>query len=263
MCRFALGCSLALIFAAYLHAQTFTTGPCKDDSRWGANEVHLCELRSTALPLRSGTLSVLGKNGGIEVFGESRQDVALEAEVVTQASTREEAHSLAREISILTDGSIRAEGPASFSHRNWQVNFRLHVPHQLTAHLQTMNGGIALSELTGKIDAETINGSIHLQDLAGDVHATTTNGGLNVTLAGDRWLGSGLSAITTNGGVSVKTPSIYSARLAAETVHGGVSIGFPITVQGTIGNRIETNLGQGGAPIHFQTTNGNVSITRN
>ena len=101
-----------------------------------------------------------------------------------------------------------------------------------------------------------------LQDLAGEVHASTINGGLDVTLTGDRWLGTGLTAKTTNGGVSVKAPDHYSAHLLARTVNGGLSVGFPVTVQGTVGNHIETNLGQGGAPVAFETVNGGVSISK-
>ncbi len=257
--------ALILCLAARLHAQTFTTGPCNDEHRWGGGDAHVCELRSTTLPLAHGQIDVLGKNGGIAVLGENRQDIALEAEVMTQAPTREEAQSIAREISITTDGAIQAKGPGSFTlpHRNWQVNYRLRVPHQLTAQLRTENGGIELAGLNGKIDAETTNGSLHLQDLAGDVHATTTNGSLEIGLSGDHWLGAGLTARTTNGSVTLQAPTAYSAHLAAETTNGAVSVSFPITVQGTIRNRIDTNLGQGGTPLRLQTTNGNVSITRN
>ena len=257
--------ALLLCLATSLHAQTFTTGPCKEDHDWGGSDVRLCELRSTTLPLSGGQLNVLGKNGGIEVLGEDRRDIALEAEVITQASTREQAESMAREISITTDGTIQAKGPHGFTvpHRNWQVNYRLHVPHQLTAQLHTENGGIDLSRLSGKIDAETTNGGLHLDQLAGDINATTTNGGLEISLSGDHWLGAGLTARTTNGSVNLRAPSAYSAHLTAETTNGAVSVNFPITVQGTIRNRIETNLGQGGTPLRLETTNGNVSITRN
>jgi hypothetical protein len=37
-------------------------------------------------------------------------------------------------------------------------------------------------------------------------------------------------------------------------------VGFPITVQGKIKHHIDTNIGQGGATLHFQTVNGGVSI---
>jgi len=71
----------------------------------------------------------------------------------------------------------------------------------------------------------------------------------------------GLTARSTNGGVAVKAPAHYSAHLIAETVNGGVSVGFPTIVQGRIDrSSIDTNIGQGGAILHFHTVNGGVSI---
>jgi DUF4097 and DUF4098 domain-containing protein YvlB len=60
----------------------------------------------------------------------------------------------------------------------------------------------------------------------------------------------------------VKAPDRYSAHLVAETVNGGISVGFPITVQGKINHHVDTNIGQGGPTIYFQTVNGGVSIQR-
>jgi len=57
-------------------------------------------------------------------------------------------------------------------------------------------------------------------------------------------------------------PDHYSAHLVARTVNGGISVDFPVTVQGTLKNRLDTNLGQGGPTIHLQTVNGGVSISR-
>lgn len=149
---------------------------------------------------------------------------------------------------------------SGWSHRSWSVNYRLHVPRHLAAQLHTQNGGIEISKVEGVINADTTNGGLSLDDLAGEVHATTVNGGLDVRLDGDQWRGSGLFAKSTNGGVSVKAPDHYSAHLVAETVNGGISVGFPVTVQGKIRNRIDTNLGQGGATLEFHTVNGGVSI---
>ncbi len=266
----ASGCCFALLFAARLSAQSFTTGPCDNDqgntssgSWFFGHGDRVCELRSATLPLIDGQLRVSGKNGGIEVIGEERQDIALEARIIAQDSDRDKAQSLAREVKIVTIGAIHAEGPETWgpSRRSWYVNFRLHVPRRLAAELHTENGGISVSNLEGDIHADTTNGGLVLNDLAGDVRATTVNGGLDIRLDGTQWRGAGMVAKSTNGGVSVKAPDKYSAHLVAQTVNGGVSVGFPITVQGKLNrNRIDTNLGQGGPTIEFQTVNGGVSI---
>lgn len=260
---------LALLFVPQLPAQAFTTSPCDDEqgnttnNNWFAgHQDRACELRRATLRLVNEQLSVSGENGGIDVVGEEREDIALEAQVITQASSREEAKSLAREVKIVTNGTIHAEGPKmlGFSHRSWSVNWRLRVPRHVAAELHTINGGIHVTNVVGTIHADTTNGGLTLDDLGGDVHATTVNGGLNVRLDGNEWHGAGLHASSTNGGVHVSAPNQYSAHLVAETVNGGISVGFPITVQGKTRHKIDTSLGQGGATLHFQTVNGGVSI---
>ena len=270
--RKAFLASSLLLLPVCLAAQSFTTGPCTGDegntsnnSGWFSHHERVCVVRRAVIPLVNGQLNVTGRNGGIEVFGEDRADIALEARVIAQASSREDAQALQHEISIATSGTIQAKGPdtSGWSRRNWSVNFRLHVPRRLAAaHLHTENGGIDLTTLEGQIEADTVNGGLTLKDLAGDIHATTVNGGLDITLTGDHWRGQGLSARSTNGGVDVKAPGRFSAHLIADTVNGGIEVGFPITIQGTIRNHIETDIGQGGPTIHVQTVNGGVSINR-
>src|ERR1700678_4396587 len=159
MPRYAVLLLSALLFAGRVPAQSFTTGPCGGDegntnSNWFGDEARVCELRSTTLPLVNGQLSVAGKNGGIEVIGEERQDIALEARVIAQDSSREDAQALAREVKIVTTGTIHADGPqtSGFSHRSWSVNWKLHVPRHLNAELHTMNGGIRVTNIVGVIN---------------------------------------------------------------------------------------------------------------
>jgi hypothetical protein len=265
------GFALPLLFAIPLQAQSFTTGPCNGDegntrnTSFFGNKEKACELRRTTLPLVNGELSVSGKNGGIEVIGEDRHDIELEARVVAQDSSSERAKSLLKEIKVLTDGTIRADGPtfSGWFGKSWYVNFRLHVPHHLAVRLHSENGGIDISNIDGEIQADTTNGGLSLHDLGGKVQARTVNGGLDIVLNGTQWHGEGLFAKSTNGGVTVKAPDHYSAHLVASTVNGGITVGFPITIQGSIRNHIDTQIGQGGSTIQVETTNGGVSIDRN
>jgi hypothetical protein len=275
MRSFAPGLTLTLsaaLLAIPLHAQTFTTSSCHEDqgnsntTNFFGSKEKVCELRSATLPLDDGRISVSAKNGGIEVIGEDRQNIALEARVVVQESRAKDADALLKQIKILTDGSIRAEGPSSSGSffglfgGSWYVNFRLHVPRHVAAELHSENGGIDIANIDGDIDAHTTNGGLTLHDLSGKVRATTVNGGLDVVLSGKQWQGEGLFAKSTNGGVNLKAPDHYSAHLVASTVNGGISVDFPITVQGSIRNHLDTQIGQGGPTIQVETTNGGVSI---
>jgi DUF4097 and DUF4098 domain-containing protein YvlB len=94
------------------------------------------------------------------------------------------------------------------------------------------------------------------------VRGRTTNGGVEVRLDGDTWDGEGLDLETTNGGIRLRVPEDYSARLETRTVNGSVDIDFPVTVQGNIGRSISATLGNGGALVRAVTTNGQVRVSR-
>lgn len=274
MRRFVLLPALLLATASlYAQAPQWTTGGCNADdgnttNNWllgFGHQERVCELRRTVLPLVSGQIAVKGTNGGIEVTGEDRKDVALEVRVVAYGSSKAEAEKVEREVKIATEGTIHDEGPRSsgwFFRSGYSVNYRLRVPRHLSAELHTENGGVDIKHVEGVLHAATMNGGLTLKDLAGDVHARTVNGGVHINLTGDAWRGAGLSARSINGGITMTAPDNYSAHLVARTVNGGISVEFPVTVQGTLKNRLETNLGQGGPTIHLQTVNGGVVISR-
>ena len=266
---YALTCCAALFAAATLHAQSFATHPCNDNNddrgsiaRFFGGADQACEVRTTTFHLVSGHLNVNSMNGGIEVIGEDRQDIALEARVTARAGSQSEAASLLHEVTIETGGTVEAHGPhPTFGNRSWSVSYKLLVPHHLAANFHTMNGGLSLTALNGAIDGETTNGGLHLENLGGDVHVRTTNGGIHANLDGNTWQGTGLSAKAVNGGVSVSVSHDYSAHLVASTVNGGVSLNVPGANQsGVSRHSIDTNLGSGGPTISFETVNGGVSV---
>jgi len=260
----ALTTCAAILAVLPLSAQSFSTHPCSSDddhSHWFGGE-QACEVRTATFPLVNGHINVNSMNGGIEVIGEDRQDVALEARVSAHAGSQAEAESIIKEITIETGATVEAHGPhVSGMNRNWSVGYKLLVPHQLAGKFHTMNGGLALTSIHGDIQADTTNGGLHIQNLGGNVNVSTTNGGIKANLEGPTWQGSGLTASTTNGGVSVKLPSNYSAHLVANTTNGGTSLNLPNANQdGVHRHNIDTNLGSGGPTISFETTNGGVSI---
>src|SRR5436190_187323 len=98
--------------------------------------------------------------------------------------------------------------------------------------------------------------------VAGNVRGRTTNGGVDAELTGRTWEGAGLDLTTTNGGVRLRIPENYSARLETGTVNGGIDIDFPVTVTGRLGREFSTTLGGGGPLVKAETTNGQVRISR-
>jgi DUF4097 and DUF4098 domain-containing protein YvlB len=255
--------SIINVSAAQLPAN-WQSGQCEgNESHWG--EPHVCQMRRTSFTLPGGHLSVNTTNGGIDIVGEDRSDVALEARVTAWGPNDTDAENELNQVSIETgNGDVRDHGPkpAFLGRTGYSIDYHLRVPRHLAADLHTMNGGVDLAQLDGTIRFATTNGGVSLNDLSGDVQGHTVNGGLQIALAGDRWQGEGLRADTTNGGIDLHVPPNYSAHLETSTVNGGVSVDFPITIQGEIKNHLDTDLGSGGATIHAQTVNGGISVQR-
>ena len=232
-------------------------------SNWGGDRAHFCEVRSYTLRPQS-KLSVDGReNGGVSFHGWDRDEVKVIALVQANAADDNEAAAVVKQITVSTDGGrIRADGP-SFQHRGgWSVSYEIYVPRHSNLEAVTRNGGVAAESVEGDLDFQATNGGLHIEDVAGDVHGETTNGGVSASLSGSSWRGRGLDLRTTNGGVSLKIPRAYNARLEAGTTNGGMRIDFPITVQGMIGKNIETQLGSGGPTVRAVTTNGAVRVTQ-
>ena len=229
---------------------------------WGGDRQHACEVRSITIA-KPGSLNVSSMNGGIRIVGEDRQDVHIEARVEAWAGTSSEAADILREVQIETaGGTIHDNGPNfHWGHQGYGINYVIHAPRLIFADLKTMNGGIGLEHLNGDLKFDTTNGGVSLSDLAGNVHGSTVNGGLDISLSGDRWIGKGLDAQTTNGGITLNIPENYSAHLETGTVNGGIEVNFPITVQGEIKHHLTTDIGSGGPTIHAETTNGGVTLS--
>jgi DUF4097 and DUF4098 domain-containing protein YvlB len=254
----------ALVIASAGSAQDETLRvQCGDNGwGWGGPRGRACETRDLTVPA-SGRLSVdAGANGSIRVTGEDRRDVQVHAVVHAWGSSEAEAERIAGEVVVRSGGSIRAEGPEQAGRSGWSVSYDVRVPREVDLSLKTHNGGISVTDVRGELALQATNGGMSLDGVAGDVRGRTTNGGVAATLTGNRWDGAGLDLETTNGGVRLRVPERYSARLETRTVNGGIDLDFPVTVTGRIGREISTTLGNGGALVRAATTNGQVRVSR-
>jgi hypothetical protein len=249
--------------AAESYAQKGDRGSltCQDDW-YNARLTSHCEIKEQTLPAGRGTLNVDARtNGGIRVRGADRNDILVRARIRAAALTEAEAREIAAQVRVETGGQIRAEGPSLAHNRNWDVSYEIFVPRRTDMSLETYNGGISITDVTGRIEFDAHNGGVHLQNLAGSVRGQTINGGLSIRLTGSRWEGETLDVETTNGGISLMIPDNYSARLETGTVNGSLNVSYPLTLQGRINTkRLSVDLGSGGAPVRVVTTNGGVVI---
>jgi hypothetical protein len=259
--------ALALPAATHAQERERTAADWLDDCRrgegWGNDDDRACEVREVTLPSLNGTLRVDGgPNGGVSLIGWDRKEVKIVARISANSRTDGEADRMLKEIRVLTDGSIRAEGPRSSRGRGWGVSFDIYLPRRADVTAETTNGGVRAKQVSGRLSLSTTNGGVVLDEVGGDVRAETVNGGVTVRLSGDRFDGERLEASATNGGVRLEIPEGYNARLEAETTNGGLQTDFPITLQGRIDRRISTTLGRGGPLVSVRTVNGGVRIRR-
>jgi hypothetical protein len=223
-----------------------------------------CEVRERTFA-SGGSLTVdASPNGGIEVEGAQRYDIQMRARVVATAATEERAREIAAAVHIELSGDrLAAEGPEGLGRReSWHVSYQLSVPSQTNLSLKSVNGGLSLRDVEGRLEFATTNGGVRLTNLGGDVRGRTTNGGVDIVLDGATWRGDGLDVQTTNGGVKIAIPDEYSARLQVATQNGGMNSDFPLTVSGRLDRGIDATLGAGGAPLRVRTSNGGVRIMK-
>ena len=235
------------------------------DRYWGDDSrAHYCEIRNLGFKA-GGSVSVSpGENGAIRIAGWDQDSVAVIAKVQAQARTDEEAQALVRQVRVTASGgTISADGPATGHRESWSVSFDVLVPRRTDLTARTVNGPIAVDDVSGKMDLDAVNGPLELAGAGGDVHARTVNGPLTVTLSGTKWDGTGLDSETQNGPVTLTIPAGYAAHLQTGTENGPMSFDFPVTILGRLSSRnIETDIGGGGPTVRAMTTNGPLTVRR-
>lgn len=235
-----------------LLALTTLPALARDDDRYE-------EIREFTLPAdRTEIVVDGGRNGGAAVYGWDKDEILVRAKIRIDDRRVDNPAELASRIEIELGNVIRARGPRD----RYSVSFEVYAPRHSNLRLTANNGGVHVEDVTGDMELHTTNGGLHLTRIGGNVVGRATNGGLHVELAGDRWDGEKLDATTTNGGVHLRVPDGYSARLETGTVNGGIDINFPVTVSGRLTKQFTTVLGEGGPTVRVQTTNGGVQIRR-
>ncbi len=144
-------------------------------------------------------------------------------------------------------------------HVSYSVQYTLQVPRESNLQIETVNGHIAINDVSGGIKLETTNGSIEVERCRGTIDAETTNGHiraelLNVT-AGRR-----MHFETTNGGITVKVPRTFAASIDAANTNGSISTDLPVTATSTHRHALRGTVNGGGPELRLRTTNGGISI---
>ncbi len=226
-------------------------------------------------PFSEGALLDLrNTNGGIEIATWDRAEARIEAEKRVRGRDSEAVREAMAEVRVRIerrDGGLEVETVLP-SHRSgfmsWlagrnvsaDVRYRVTLPRRADLDLQSVNGGVRVDGVNGRLRLRTTNGKIEVVDSGGRVEAHTTNGGIDVEL-NEVEADAELEFHTTNGGITVSLPKGLGAALSASTTNGTIDTDFPIEVRGRVGSRrLEGTIGGGGPRLELRTTNGRIRI---
>jgi DUF4097 and DUF4098 domain-containing protein YvlB len=228
------------------------------------------EWRRTYQLAPSGRVEIGNVNGKIDVQPADGNTVEVIALKKAKGPSPEAAKAALERITIQEeaapdrikiDTKLAKSSGGFFNGGSLQVEYRVKVPTGAEVKFTTVNGGIDLSGLKGRIDAETTNGGVHARDVAGQLDATTTNGGLDIDLA--QVPEGGVKLECTNGGIKLRLPRDAKATISARITNGGISHGdLPIESTGdTNRRRLDGRLNGGGPKIDIEGTNGGITLT--
>ena len=213
-----------------------------------------------------GRVEIRNVNGKIEVEPSTGSAVEVIALKSARAGTSEAAKEALGRIEILdqsSDDLIRLETKVprvQFMHMgNTEVRYTVKVPAAAAVDFSTVNGGIEVTGLTGRIKTETTNGGIVGRNIGGSIEATTTNGGVEVDVT--RIADHGIKLGCTNGGITLRLPSDARATISASVTNGGISAdGLTLEKTESSRRRLEARLNGGGPTVRLEGTNGGIHL---
>jgi putative adhesin len=235
------------------------------------------------LPQSSSTVRVnAAQNGGIYVYGSDRTDFAVLNCKFAMSSDGSAAESKLQQINMsFESGALAVKGPDD---GDWTSYLVIQAPRSSSLSLSGINGPIAFSGMTGKMEVQNTNGPLSIKNSSGEIKAEITNGPISyagnggdvrlraengpiaVKLNGTSWNGKGLEAESTNGPLALKLPDNYTSGVLVQT--RGYSPFHCSRCDSARKDFDEDNKSVqfgNGSPVvvHLSTVNGPVSINEN
>ena len=214
---------------------------------------------------KTGEVSISNVNGRVDVEGVNGSTVEVSAERIARAATEQLAKELLPRIPI-NDRSTpdlvfvetgRINGILIGA--NFTVQYHVKVPNTAMVRATTVNGGVDVRSVGGRIVARSTNGGVRAENITGSLEARTVNGGVIALFSA---LGNhDITLATVNGGVRIKVPENAKATVNATWVNGGFdSSGLTFDVRDSGKRHFEGLLNGGGTTISATTVNGGVRI---
>jgi hypothetical protein len=180
-------------------------------------------VRYATVPSSVGILDVQPEsNGGVQIERGAGTNYTVTACIGAGAASIAEAREAAEAVRLVVQGGrVRVENGGRA--RSWSVHLIVEAPEAARIRVETSNGPIGVSGVSGEITATSSNGPIGLDDVRGRIVARAQNGPIGVT--GDR---GDLDVQTDNGPISVRlTGRRWDGRLDARAHNGPLKIEIP------------------------------------
>jgi DUF4097 and DUF4098 domain-containing protein YvlB len=214
-----------------------------------------------------GRFSISNVNGSITVTGGSGNTVEIVAtkKAKNQKDLDEIEIEISHSASEITVETELGDSDGWFSHgSSGQVKYVITVPSgTMLDSVETVNGDVTISGVTGKVVAESVNGDLEIVGLEGDARLSTVNGGINAGFEkceGEQ----SIKAETVNGRVTIVLPEDADVQVSADTLNGGINgrdFGLE-TDKGFVGSDLNGNIGNGSARLNIDTVNGSIKIKK-
>jgi len=128
--------------------------------------------------------------------------------------------------------------------------------------LHTGDGNISARDLDGNLDADTGDGTVTLQGRLDGIKARSGDGDIRVEAAANSQPGSsGWELKSGDGNLSLRVPGGFRANLEAHTGDGRITVDFPVTVSGTFNEKsMSAKINGGGPTVSMTTGDGSIRI---
>jgi hypothetical protein len=174
-------------------------------------------------------------HGIIRVKGWDRPEYSIQACKIAAAETMAAAEQIARSITVGRSGGRFFTNTPAANDSDWEVYYIVRAPKDANLDLDTKNGPIEVSDITGStkvraingpvavkgmagvVDVHTENGPVAFEGNAGEVHLIAQNGPISVKLQGETWNGPTLEARTANGPLSLEVPDTFRTGIRVDT----------------------------------------------
>ncbi|MEK6299858.1 MAG: DUF4097 family beta strand repeat-containing protein [Acidobacteriota bacterium] len=150
------------------------------------------------------------------------------------------------------------------SNNKSDVVYQIKLPRKMeSVDLNTVNGGIKVSDISAEITAQTVNGLVDLSNVSGVKKAQSVNGNIKAVLkeAGSE----PMEFKNVNGNIDLQIKGDLDAELEAASVRGIINIDeqFGVTVQKqVVGQKASGQIGAGGEPLKITTVNGSIKLSK-